>query len=54
MKRVSILDMSGKEVFTSESEHKEMKINLNNLKSGVYTLVVESDEMISTHRIIKR
>ena len=54
MKRISVLDMSGKEVFRSTPENNKLKINLNNLKSGVYTLVVESDEMISTHRIIKR
>jgi hypothetical protein len=54
MKRISVLDMSGKVVFRSAPENNKMKINLNNLKSGVYTLVVESDEMITTRRIIKK
>jgi len=54
MNRISVLDMSGKEVFRSAPENKNMKLKLDFLKSGVYTLVVESDEMITTRRIIKK
>jgi len=54
MNNVRILDMSGKEVFTSISDNKNMKLNLDFLNSGVYTIVVEGDESISTRRIIKK
>ena len=54
MKSIRLLDMSGKEVIYTLSNGNSKKLNLESLKAGVYTVVVEAESSISTSRIIKK
>jgi hypothetical protein len=54
MKSIRLLDMSGKEVLFTLSNGNSKKLNLESLKAGVYTVVVETESSISTSRIIKK
>jgi hypothetical protein len=49
-KNISIADMSGKIVFTIQTENKE--VNIHNLPTGVYIIKVEQDGNTSTQKLI--
>jgi hypothetical protein len=54
MKHIKVIDMSGKTVESSIANGKYAKLNLEHLISGVYTVIVETSDSISTSRIIKQ
>ena len=54
MKQIRIVDLSGKTVKLEGASGSYLKLNLDHLRSGVYTIVVETEDSISTSRIIKK
>lgn len=54
MKYIKVVDLSGKTVDYSIVNGKYAKLNLEHLISGVYTVMVETSDSISTSRIIKQ
>ena len=54
MKEIKIIDLSGKVVASTSVDGSFAKMNLDYLRSGVYTITVETADSISTSRIIKK
>jgi hypothetical protein len=50
---ISILDQSNLEVYNKNYKSKVVKINLEELKSGVYTLLIKTESESSSRKIVK-
>jgi len=49
---IIIYDLTGKEVFSSKS-FGNSKINITNLRGGIYFITLHNDKFVETHKIIK-
>ncbi|MDU8884673.1 T9SS type A sorting domain-containing protein [Yeosuana sp. MJ-SS3] len=52
--KVSVFDISGKEIFSKRGDTKEMTLDVSNLATGVYLAKIESQGLSQTVKVIKR
>lgn len=50
----NLMDMSGKLIFMKEEKNSTFKINMINLLSGVYILVIQDEASKKSYKIIKK
>ena len=54
IRAVSVLDLSGKQLFTQTTDSNELKLDLSAYSSGIYLLNIQTQSGFETHRIVKK
>ena len=54
VKQIRIVDMTGRMVFSQETENKTMDIDLSEKRSGIYLVLIIVDSQVFNNKIVKR
>lgn len=54
VKQIRIVDMTGRMVFSQETEDKTMDIDLSEKRSGIYLVLIVVDSQVFNNKIVKR
>ncbi|WP_314242595.1 T9SS type A sorting domain-containing protein [Empedobacter tilapiae] len=54
IKQVTVFNLTGQQLFSKKGNSKTSKIDVSNLKSGVYIVEVKTDKTSKTYKIIKK
>ena len=54
IKQVTVYNLTGQQLFSKKGMAKSMKVDVSNLKSGVYIIEVKNDKTSKTYKIIKK
>ncbi|HAR71823.1 MAG TPA: hypothetical protein DCR77_00235 [Flavobacteriaceae bacterium] len=54
IKEVTVFNLTGQQLFSKKGNSKTSKIDVSNLKSGVYIVEVKTDKTSKTYKVIKK
>ena len=54
IKEVTVFNLTGQQLFSKKGNSKTSKIDVSNLKSGIYIVEVKTDKTSKTYKVIKK